>query len=67
MATKRKLPARNKKGQFITKGQAKKKRTQIRKGGKPSIATCSTAGSNLKRKSTPKKKRSGAGKTLRRC
>jgi len=40
----------------------KKQRTQIRKGGKPSIATCSTAGRELKTKRT-----SASGRMLRRC
>ena len=67
MATKRKLPARNKKGQFISKGAAKRKRTQFRSGGRPSEAGCSTAGSNLKSSRTPKKKRSRAGSILMKC
>ena len=43
-------------------GQIKKQRTQIRKGGKPSLASCSTAGRKLKTK-----RESSAGRTLRRC
>ena len=62
MATKRKLPARNKKGQFITKGQAKKKLTQIRKGGKPSVMGCSQAGRELKTRGT-----SSSGSILMKC
>jgi hypothetical protein len=37
-------------------------KNQFRSGGKPSYATCSTAGRTLKKKGT-----SAAGKTLARC
>lgn len=67
MATKRKTPARNKKGQFISKGAAKKSRTQFRKGGKPSVMGCSEAGSSLRSSRTPKKRRSNAGSILMKC
>ena len=67
MATKRKTPARNKKGQFISKGAAKRKRTQFRKGGKPSVSSCSDSGSTLRRKKSSKKAKSTAGSILMKC
>lgn len=67
MATKRKTPARNKKGQFISKGAAKKSRTQFRKGGKPSVASCSDSGSTLRSSKSRKKAKSRAGSILMKC
>ena len=66
MATKTKTLARNKKGQFISKGAAKKSRTQIRKSGKPSVASCSDSGRTL-RTSESKKAKSTAGSILMKC
>lgn len=67
MATKRKTPARNKKGQFISKGAAKKSRTQFRKGGKPSVSSCSDSGSTLRSSKSRKKAKSKAGSILMKC
>lgn len=67
MATKRKTPARNKKGQFMSKGAVKKSRTQFRKGGKPSEMGCSEAGSTLKSSKSRKKAKSRAGSILMKC
>lgn len=51
----------------MSKGAAKKSKTQFRKGGKPSVMGCSEAGSNLRYSKTPKKKRSRAGSILMKC
>jgi len=67
MATKRKTPPRNKKGQFISKGAVKKSRTQFRKGGKPSVSSCSDSGSTLRRNKSSKKAKSRAGSILMKC
>ncbi len=67
MATKRKTPARNKKGQFVSKGAAKKSRTQFRKGGKPSVSSCSDSGSTLRRNKSSKSAKSKAGSILMKC